>query len=211
MLPKKEKISKQKVKLEEDRVTKKIDDPTRLRRNRIFVVITLSLTICLSLSLFIYRKINVAISTGQSVIPRFQITFPTINHALPGTTNTLDSSVNNIIIHTPGVWSVYGRLEMPGRDNFVWSRNMDNMTITTQEATLEPIPASTNATIAPYLPEGLLISESVNSENGISAAYLIKLPDRRIFISINNPDKSPSLVPLVPALVSNIYWELVSR
>ncbi|MCL4384063.1 hypothetical protein M1116_01260 [Patescibacteria group bacterium] len=212
MLPKQEKVPKPKSKKDETAgKTKKSADPQKQHLNRLFVIITLGLTTLLCLSLFLYREIHRRLLAGRSLLPTVNLSLSTLSVPQLAPTTSLDSEINPLIIHSPGVWSIYTELRPNGQLPFIWSRNFDSLEASNLFAALSSAAPSTSTAIATALPQDLPVAEKIDTTNGLLAAYLIRLPQKQIFLIIKNTDKSPDLSVYLPKLVSTIYWNLVDR
>lgn len=211
MLPKKEKVPKVKNKDLNLELKNKKEDPAKKQHNRLFVITTLSLTTILCFTLIIYRHLKLSLNNGQSIIPKINITFPSINLTPVPSVDNLDSEISKIIFNTPGIWSIYGEVFPFGQTSITWSRNFDSLEASTLLQSVSRLKPSTTTTIAPYLPEGLLISELITPSPSFTAVYVIKIPNKSIFIAIKNPDQTEQIKQYVPQIVSTLYWDLISR
>lgn len=213
MLPKKEKIIKSKAKqLELDAKAAKTDDPKKQSHNRLFVTLTLGLTILLCLAFFLYRQVKLILDSHHTLLPTVSLTLP----ALPGVKLAtpvidIDQEIDPLIAGSTGIWSIYAQIRPSGQLPFMWSRNFDSLAASNLFDNLSTLTPSLTTSIAASLPEGLPITEKIDTTNGLEAAFLIHLPQKLIFIAVKNPDKQIQADRYLPSIVSTLYWNLLRQ
>lgn len=206
MLPKKEKISK--IKTVDSLVTinnKKDDDFKKLRKNRLFVTVILSISVVLCILFFTYRKVTTIIKNGQSIIPAINLNLPESKLPPP----TIDAQIDPLLQKAPGTWIIYAEVSSPDHATFTYQRGSDSGYFDIK-AKLEKINPITNSTISPLLPEGLKVAEFIDINQGLYS-YLINLPSKKVFFVLINPDISPSVKDSIPQISTALYWSLVSQ
>lgn len=204
MLPKQEKIKKSSSSQQLDLVDSLSEDK-KLRRKRIYIIITLILTVGLSLFFWIYRSSKSFFITNKisNVKPNFS--FPKIN--FPANQPDLEKTVNQIISTDKNTWSIFVQTTSLNKSPFSWSKNIETPTSTTLN-----VPISTNSILKNNLPEGAQIQENVLSNtDSYQLTTLITVPNKQLFIIIKvaGTNNLQSSIKLIPYLVEKIYWELI--
>jgi hypothetical protein len=164
--------------------------PSPPKNNRRFVIICLGLTIFLSLSFLIYRKVAPILNGSKPVV----IDFPS-----PST-----QDFNNI----PSSWSIYIGQYTNNQITPLYSKNF-NSDVNQIISQLKTLPPNSNSLISSSLPEGVSISEFDSDPKIINFQYLITLPKFQLVMVINNQDRSSQNLKFIPQIVSTLYWGLV--
>ncbi len=212
MLPKKEKTSKTKqLELATDGPSKKIDQTKKQQRSRLFVTITLALTIILSLSFIVYRQIKHFQSTGQTIIAQIQLKLPHFQKIIPDTSTNYPIQIDQIISQSQGAWSIYTQRISPHRSNLTWTRGAP-VAIDDIHKLLDQTPSQINQSLITHaIPEGLKVAQIIDESQG-HYAFLISLPNsEQLLLIFENAAPLTQIKSDIEQLSTVLYWGLISQ
>lgn len=209
MLPKQEKTKKTSS-FQQLNLVDTISDEKKLRHKRIFIIITLILTVGCSLIFWVYRSSKTFFTTYKISNINFNFHLPVFN--IPIKQPNLDKIINQALVNNQNTWSIFIQVT----PSFSWSKNSQNLFIdNTPDASILELsqkPFSTNNPIFNNIPDGAQIQENILSQpDSYQLNTLITVPQKQIFIAIKivGNSKLDESIKLIPTLVEKIYWELI--
>lgn len=212
MLPKPEKNKKNNVNVEQLSLVDPLKKENNLKKKRLYVGLTLSLTVALSVSFSIYRYLQDNRTSLQLPVSIFKSQSPSLNPS------SLDKDISSLLASEKNIWHIYAN-DLSNNYSYNWSQNKSDFAPTQQDIVAQ-IPnlnqTKTNSHVLDnVLPGGVTYFDNKSdSNNDLIYTALLIVPKKQIFIylKISNGIGSdqPQIDKKISGVVEKIYWNLIN-
>lgn len=212
MLPKPEKTKKTSVSAQQLSLVDPVKKENNLKKKRLYVGLTLSLTVALSISFSVYHSIK-----NNKVI--FRLPSPDSKTAqLPSKSSLLDKDVSNFLSSEKNIWHVFAQ-DLSSGYSFNWSQNKQDFAPSQENIMLELSnlrQSNTNSHVLDNtLPGGVsYIDNKIDSNSDLIYISLLTVPKKQIFIylKISNGTSSDQsqIDQKISQVIEKIYWNLIN-
>lgn len=184
MLPKPEKKSK-KIKSEQLDLVEEISEKDHIRKKQLYLFVSLSLTIGLSLIFYTYRHFR---------LPKISIPKPVV----------ITNSINLDLDENSGIYIKSG--------DYTYSQNY-SQNINEEIKYLDKLEPVINSTLYEKIPKGVTIRQfEEKTKTGFKGLYRLSIPEHDIYIILKyEGSNSDKFISTIPNEVEKIYWHLVEK
>lgn len=211
MLPKPEKTKKTSVNAQQLSLDDPIKKENHLKKKRLYVGLTLSLTVALSFSFSAYHYFK-----NNGVNFQLPIIFKNNNSSL--NQFNIDKDISNLLLSDKNIWYISAQ-DLSTNFSFNWSQNKSNFapsqeSVLSELSNLNQIKANSHI-LDNVLPGGVTyVDNKVNSNSDLIYTSLLTVPKKQIFVYLkisNGTNSDQSLVnKKISEVVEKIYWDLIN-